>query len=169
MKIDQTVALGVRLFAVFMFFNIVYSLGIILISMLSEPASLLMILGTGVIFSLLVATTACLWYHPEKVANHIIPPNTGNTVVTTIDTGKLARLLFGFLGLWIVIGATTDLVRDLFVYWQTGRFGSLPGNFWVVRAQGNAIADAVRLVLGLAVMVFGGKCFSGCCKVKKPD
>ena len=156
MKIDQVVALLVRVFAV-------YLLSIILFNAVASALAFSNY-GQGAahippvaFFGLFVLLTivAVLWFCPLLIARSVMPKSDAPDSKINVSYDDLAALCFGLLGLWIAVGACADLLRHVFLLAKTEWASA--GTMRVSRAYGNLLEYAVQLVMGCLIFCGAGK------------
>jgi hypothetical protein len=139
MSPHQTIAVGVRLFAVWLAF---YAVGAVAVNYAEGNWQF----ATTIAF---IATTAILilWFFPKTVAHKILAaPISGVTEPSSMDAWLAAGC--ALIGLWVLSSAIPALVRKVLIFWL-----SRPGiddtsglKFWVVY-------DLLEIALGLWLFV----------------
>lgn len=156
MTSNHWVALGVRLFAIWLIINVI-----------GRAPGVYAFLNNGVqpaptgILALVIATSAALvliaillWVFPLVVARKLLPLSAHDQAIAMPVSESIERAGFCLLGLWLLVRTLPELVFDavrLHLYHAPGSALELrPDDYAAIAAHGVELVLAIWLLLGAA-------------------
>lgn len=152
MKLDQLVALIIRLFAVYfsltVFFQSVGSFAAAAIEM--DAFVRTFVIGQAIQLGAMAAMLALLWRFPLFLARRIIPKGKDSLVRLTVTADELQTLGFSFIGFYVLLDSFLDIVSNVvFAHKEHGGL-SMEVHF---------TSDVVRFIVGFLIL-FGARGFT---------
>lgn len=118
MKIDQIVAVMVRIFTAYLFLVVVFQYGMTLATLIMQnqhvdPKVSIVFVST---FFVLLAIIALLWFFAARVGRGIVPKSDA-TAATPVTMERLEVLGFALVGAWAVVYTLPDFLQyGFYVY-----------------------------------------------------
>lgn len=114
MKIDQLVALIVRLFVIYLFIGVIFRSGMMLVSLISQYEGDInaSTVGYAILLVSLLIVLGLLWKYALYVAKKIIP-STDGAIKTSVSFEELETLCFTVLGFWVAMDSLVITVQYL--------------------------------------------------------
>lgn len=146
MSKHQIIALGVRLFAIFLFVLSIDNLMTLLAWLGRDEA----INVSAAIYSAIFATIVflvcvLLWFFPMTIAGKLLPAEQGNAVPVGLE--GIAIIGFVLLGLWVLTNAISDAVYWGVMMRVASSYGGWQG--LDVGTRASIIATGVEILIGL--------------------
>jgi hypothetical protein len=159
MTVKQAVALGVRLFSIWLFVFLVQTAPawwLITANDVPRPAGAI---ATVIAVTCLIALVALLlWLFPLTVARKLLPRSALDQTIALPPAEQIERAGFCLLGLWVLAQALPGLIREIFVFCIYTRAGST----FEWSAQDYASLAEVLVRSGIAIwLLFGAKGLQG--------
>lgn len=145
----QTIAVAVRLFAIWLAVTLISNL-VTFSSQFNWQDYPNKLFATAVIVVLLALVAAALWFFPLTVARRLLPAASPESPAATLPASPDTWLAMGcsLLGLWVMTAALPSLVRESIILISADSFTSISEiRHWLIYHLGQAIIG-VWLALG---------------------
>ena len=159
MKLDQLVALIIRLFIVYVFVSVVYQqiAGIFMMALelaqSGERPMLGALIGASVATIAILIFGVLLWKCSPFIARKVISTSDASTIKLSLSFEEIQEICFSTIGLSVMISGILAFTRDISFYKFLSMFQHQSEVRVDYQPQLHALADTLHILIGLYLLL----------------